>query len=1066
MQTSQVPRSPEPAQPGWRVAFLGLLLMLVLAALLAGCQPASPTPSPRPLPPATPSPTPSPGVASPLPTPEATPTLKAEVRPTPPRPPAILYAMNDSRNTDWQAVNPAYGPVGSHVRFLWEQVNPALGVFDWSRVDAYLEAASRARVRLRSGEEISKPVLLVVGIYSAWAPGWDYNHYDHAPQWLYQDMGRPQLGGRYVGYLLEPEGCTPTSAPMYDDPAYQEAFRAMVMALGQRYNRDPRVSAVLIANGIDDESRAIVSKACPHYDDALAQYVTPQEYDEFVLNTIDWYRQAFPDKAVFLQPAAAIWQNRKRYVDYAVSRTPPVGIKMNGLVPDEGSWFGYKSLAGMGMMDLVDAYRDQTLIAFEPKLYYPLDEFAYWTLLAGLAHWPDFIDVQADSGGGSGFLRHLPNIPGLAQFVQENLGTRLETASQVWIVLRDTELPKELYNGYGSGEYGDWDRGLTRPENLPGNATVLVKREELPAAAQAQPYGRQCRRTDEATGNTEMSFDVDDRFPYAGRTPLAQDPSNGVWYELEAIFLNHYAEEGADTLALKYQDAQGNLRTEVLRKGADLGERDTWVTHIWILRDAYFHGQMPGGTDFVLSSNGDGDEFIHRVRVIAHGPGEPLPPGATPPPDARGGTPTPTPQGPSPTLPPQTPTPLPPTATHTPTATPTPTLSPTPSDTPTPASPTPVLAERRDLVLGQGLQGYAGVADTYLNVNVPLSNYASHQTLAVGCEGSRSRSRALLRFDLGFLPPEQTHVIGARLLLLPVARVAGGEMEVQAYRLLRPWEVAEATWYQAASGVAWGVPGADSAADREARPAARATVGEVQRWVTLDVTSLVREWVRDPAGNHGLLLVCSASQWAEYLFGSSERYAQMERPQLQVAYGVIATPTPTVTSTPTWTPTPSSTPSPTWTPVPSPTPTPTLPPTKTPTPTAPLTPAWTPAPSPTSTPTLPPTKTPTPPTPPTPTWTPAPPLPPTKTPTSGPPVPAPPLTPEPSPPPATLVPPTWTSTPQPPAPMPSPRAPTPSPGPTRVQPTALMLAGVLVLLVASGILAWLVLGGRRKGRGR
>ena len=1044
MQTSQASRSPKPARLGWRFGLLGLLPVLVLVALVAGCQPASPTPSPPPIPTVTPSPTPPPEAARPLPRPSATPTLKVEVSPTPPRPAPILYAMNDSRNTDWRQVNPAYGPVGSHIRFFWEQVNPARGVFDWSRVDAYLQAASQQRVRLRSGEEVPKPVLLAVGIYSAWAPGWDYNHYDHAPQWLYQDMGRPQLGGRYVGYLLEPEGCTPTSAPMYDDPAYQEAFRAMVLALGQRYNRDPRVSAVLIANGIDDESRAIVSKACKQYDEALASYVTPQEYDEFVLKSIDWYRQAFPDKPVFLQPAAAIWQARKRYVDYAVSRTPPVGIKMNGLAPDEGSWFGYKSLAGMGMMDLVDAYRDQTLIAFEPKLYYPLDEFAYWTLLAGLAHWPDFIDVQAAPDGGSGFLRHLPNVPGLAQFVEENLGTRVETASQVWIVLRDTELPKELYNGFGSGEYGDWDRGLTRPEGLPGNGTVLVKREELPPQAQAQPYGRQCRRTDEATGNTEMSFDVDDRFPYAGRTPLAQDPRNGVWYELEVIFLNRYTAEGADTLALKYKDAQGNLRTEVLRKGPALGERDTWVTYTWVLQDAFFGNQMPGGTDFVLSSNGDGDEFIHRVRVIAHGPGEPLPPGATPPPDARGGTPTPTPQGPSPTLPPPTPTPLPlpPTATPTPlapTATPTPTPSPTPSDTPTPAPPTPVLAERQNVVLVPGVQGYAGVADTYLNVNIPLSNYGAQQTLAVGCEGSRSRSRALIRFDLGFLPPDRTHVIGARLLLLPVARVAGGEMEVQAYRLLRPWQAAEATWYQAASGVAWGVPGADSAADREARPIARASVGEVYRWVTLDVTDLVREWVRAPEGNYGVLLLCSASGWAEYLFGASERHAQMERPQLQVAYGVIATPTPTVTSTPTWTPSPS----PTWTPAPTLTPTPTPLPTKTPTPTAP----------------------------PTATWTPGPPPPPTKTPTPAPPVPAPPVTREPSPeptePPVTLAPPTGTPTSQPPLPTSAPSpTPTPPPSPSRVRPAAFMLVGVLVLLAASGILAWLALGGRGKGQVR
>ncbi|MGQ9584822.1 MAG: DNRLRE domain-containing protein, partial [Anaerolineae bacterium] len=948
MHPPKTQTSPAPArQVRW--AFL-LAIGVLLLFFAAGCWPAGPTPTPPP--PETPVPptvTP-PEVGRPIPTPPPTPTLEIAVSPTPARPPAVLYAMLDSQNTDWQRVNPAYGPVGSYVRFLWEQINPAKGVFDWTRIDNYLQTASQQRVRLGTGEETPKPVMLSVAIYSEWAPNWEYNHYDHAPQWIYQEMGRPQLGGRYVGYLLEPEGCIPTSAPMYDDPAYQEALREMILALGKRYNSDPRLSAVVIANGIDDESRAIVSKRCKDYESALAKYLQPGEYDQFVRNTIDWYRAAFPNKTVYLQPAAAVWQDRKRYVDYAVSREPPVGIKMNGLVPDEGSWYGYKSVAGMGMMELADQYRDQAPIAFEPKLYYPVDEFVYWTLMAGLAHWPDFMDVQASADGSTGFLRHLPNIPGFASLIEENLGTRIETTNQVWIVLRDTELPKEMYNGYGSGEYGDWDRGLTRPENLPGNGTVLVKKEELPQRAQVQPYARQCRRTDQASGNTEMSFSVDDRFGYAGKAPLAQDPAGGVWFEIEIIFLNHYEAEGADTLSLKYKDAQGNEVTQVLQKGSALGERDSWVVHVWRVEDALFNNRMPGSTDFAISCNGDGDEHIHRVRVIGHTGREP-PTRATPTPAGKGGTSTPTSPSPTPSSPPPTPTPSPPapTATFTPapTATSTPTFSPTPTWTPAP--PTPVLSERRQVILQEGLQGYAGVVDTYLNATVPTSNYGAHRTLAVGCEGDRSRARALIRFDLEFLPPGQTHIIAARLLLYPVMRTAGEGMELHLYRLLSPWQPDQATWYQRGEGTPWGVPGADSAAERDPRPAASGRVEDLYRWVSLDVTELVRDWVREPGRNYGMLLAASAPGRAEVYFGASERYPASERPQLQVVYGLVATPTPTATwtatpsatftSTRTFTSTPTSTdtphPTPTWTPTQTPIPptvTPTLPPTATPTP--------------------------------------------------------------------------------------------------------------------------------------
>ncbi|NLE76317.1 MAG: hypothetical protein GX605_06140, partial [Chloroflexi bacterium] len=247
---------------------LALTALGVLLLALASCTPAAPTPAP--------TATPLPPTATPLP-PTATPTGTATALPLerPPATPApvetvavlaspapgslsVLYAMSDSGNTDWRSLNPAFGPVGSAVRVLWEQIHPAPGKFDWSRIDRYLETAASQRVRLRSGEETAKPLLLSVGIYSAWAPNWAYNHYDHAPQWVYQGLKQPTLGGRHVGYLLEPEGCTPTSAPLYDNEQYLQALRQMILALGQRYNNDPRLTGVLIANGIDDETRAIV----------------------------------------------------------------------------------------------------------------------------------------------------------------------------------------------------------------------------------------------------------------------------------------------------------------------------------------------------------------------------------------------------------------------------------------------------------------------------------------------------------------------------------------------------------------------------------------------------------------------------------------------------------------------------------------------------------------------------------------------------------------------------------------------------------------------------------------
>jgi hypothetical protein len=216
--------------------------------------------------------------------------------------------------------------------------------------------------------------------------------------------------------------------------------------------------------------------------------------------------------------------------------------------------------------------------------------------------------------------------------------------------------------------------------------------------AQEHTYSYQTRKTNQANGNLYMSFNIDDQYPYVNQPPL-DEPGGNVYYTIDVTLLNY----GQDSFALEYLNSQGQLIRQVRRKGGALGP-PTWVKVTFLVRDGLMNNGLPGKCDFRLSCAGDGDEFVHMVRVKG---GWGTPPTVTPTP-RESATPWPTatsapqpppppPAAPSATSAPWTsPTPGPwPTNTPRPTVTiiwPTWTASPTPTPTATPGpSPTPTL---------------------------------------------------------------------------------------------------------------------------------------------------------------------------------------------------------------------------------------------------------------------------------------------------------------------------------------------------------------------------------------
>ncbi|MGC8785986.1 MAG: DNRLRE domain-containing protein, partial [Anaerolineae bacterium] len=520
--------------------------------------------------------------------------------------------------------------------------------------------------------------------------------------------------------------------------------------------------------------------------------------------------------------------------------------------------------------------------------------------------------------------------------------------------------------------HGDFEYWLYRRDTPPGSRTVALTGNalsELPALARDHTYAwHSTRRTDQGSGNPYMSFDVDDRYPYAGHVPKAA--GGPVSWIITVTLVN----QGTDTFSLEYLNYYGNLVERRVTKGAALGPVGGWVDYTFRVDDAYFANGLPGGMDFRIDCNNDGNEYIHRLIVRGEGLQLPTPSPTRTRPPTKTRTPTPTPtitrtptDTPTPT-PTRTASPTPtdtatPTRTRTPTETPTGTLiSPTPTQTPSPTEtgtlvPSPTMTStpaltptptwfpggRNVVTLQQGVLGYAGTTDTYITSSSPSMNFGRQANLRVRDDDS---SVSLIRFDLSSIPA-QASVNQAILRIYPYEQDSTAAMNVKVYRLLRPWVDTEANWEVASAGQLWGAPGANGpGVDREVSPVASQVVSLLKIWYEFDVSDLVRGWVTNPQANYGLLLRASGSSSAAYNFASANYPSISTRPQLVIDYTApeaTFTPLPmTPTLTPSKTLTPTTTPSLTRTATASPTPI------VSPTPTLAVTPVVTPMPTPTS----------------------------------------------------------------------------------------------------------------------
>jgi hypothetical protein len=217
------------------------------------------------------------------------------------------------------------------------------------------------------------------------------------------------------------------------------------------------------------------------------------------------------------------------------------------------------------------------------------------------------------------------------------VGVNITNTPSVWVALREHREPY-----YGASYYPQWGNysfWLYQNNNIPGGQTVAEINRNATCIDAAGNRSVACttpstntnlgtfkeswvtRRTNQATGNRYMWFNVDNGYIFGG--------TNSVTVTVT------YFDTGGDTWELVYDSTTGEKRARPVGAVVDYvqkGTTNTWKKAVFVISDARFNDTLAGNAasypaDFRIDCRLDGNEWIHMVDVAkrAATPAVPIP---------------------------------------------------------------------------------------------------------------------------------------------------------------------------------------------------------------------------------------------------------------------------------------------------------------------------------------------------------------------------------------------------------------------------------------------------------
>ena len=188
-------------------------------------------------------------------------------------------------------------------------------------------------------------------------------------------------------------------------------------------------------------------------------------------------------------------------------------------------------------------------------------------------------------------------------------------------------------------------------------------------------------------------------------------------------------------------------------------------------------------------------------------------------------------------------------------------------------------------VLQEGLAGYSGSQDAWINKGKKVKNFGSNRVLKYKAR----RFSLLVEFPIfhseGGPVPDGSDIQSATLSLYK--KSSPGQQALSATRLLEAWDEGSVNWNQRADGAPWSSPGAKrKGQDIAAQADGVSTVGAGPQWLDIDVSEGVRQMSLGNFENNGWLIGDANQNKKVAKFFSREvasRKAQF-RPKLTITY--------------------------------------------------------------------------------------------------------------------------------------------------------------------------------------
>lgn len=489
-----------------------------------------------------------------------------------------LYLLHDGQlgppnATDWRQTYSGWQEVGGWMDVTWEEINPSEGVYDFSKLTAYIDAA----------RERNRPVAFSVQVHGE-EESLSKRLADWTPAWVYQSIpGRPHLDGRPVGYQLQPGGCDrPAAVPLYDHPEWQKRFDELLIALADEFGdaqRYPNLKGVLIGGGfagVDEPTQNLVCAYSAELDPALAA-----SFDAWMAHLITKGSTQFTHPLFWVLTTPANARHRAEQIDaHAVS---PIGLLI--AQPRAGTPLPSPAALTPRRATIPIGWR----LAEPTALAQP-----YWDILRAAGQGIDWLDLQWAHIMTAGTIREETGLDLLA-LGRTYVGVSVEDSPGVWLV---AGLPEGLEEKEGADVAPNtWAFGLYPPIE----SASLVQME-----GQSPRFGGLLLGIGAGLGTAErrdipyLDFQVDEKWGALEEIEAGR---------LRAVLRVLYLDRGNDGFTLWYP-AQDNLLAYQRMRKENSGQ---WKLAEFPLVKPAWSGESP--FDLRMDSGGDGDEVVHLVEI-------------------------------------------------------------------------------------------------------------------------------------------------------------------------------------------------------------------------------------------------------------------------------------------------------------------------------------------------------------------------------------------------------------------------------------------------------------------